>query len=175
MTGQRNAGWEAPSDAGSVNPAAEAATPEEEAEEGQRHCLCIDIPPGDHSCLTFECADCDLCDPSGCELRKVVVFPLSAPLCWFTFGIYSTWYSRTLCGKSLSLVIIIIVMTSQQCRVDLDDDQANPLPPGILFPLFALLVGFCLAVDVVWLAILFVGLLLGTFFVCPIIICLGLD
>lgn len=120
-----------------------SARPTEEEQE-ERSFLCIDIPPGEESCLTCECKGCGVCvnarsfDACHC----LIVFPLSATTCWFTFGRYSTWYSRTLCGSSWLPCYIASELTFASTAT------------GVLFPLFFAVWLLFLAVDSVWLLLL---------------------
>lgn len=62
--------------------------------------LCIDVPGSPHSCCCWACTDCAVCDLArGCDSGKAIVIPVATLMCFVSFGRWSSWYSRTLCGK----------------------------------------------------------------------------
>jgi hypothetical protein len=70
------------------------------AEEEDWEFLCIDVPLSEKSCCGWACTDCGLCDTArGCGKDNFLFLPFSSLLCCLSFGRYSSWYSRTLCGS----------------------------------------------------------------------------
>jgi hypothetical protein len=64
---------------------------------------CVERPTGKRGCCVWECAECgvckmaDDCSGPGCLL----VFPTTTVTCQGSFGKWSNWYSRTICGTAL--------------------------------------------------------------------------
>jgi hypothetical protein len=70
------------------------------AEEEDWEFFCIDVPGSEKSCCGWACTDCGLCDTArGCGKDNFLFLPFSSLLCCLSFGRYSSWYSRTLCGS----------------------------------------------------------------------------
>jgi len=106
---------------------APAAAPAAQDEGSDCEC-CLERPVGKRGCCVWECTDCgvckmaDDCSGPGCLL----VFPTTTVTCQGSFGKWSNWYSRTICGTAPLRSLFFLfsrteVSPSSTCRVDLSD------------------------------------------------------
>jgi hypothetical protein len=81
---------------------APAAAPTVQDDGSDCEC-CLERPTGERGCCVWECTDCGVCkmadDCSGGGLT--LVFPTTTVTCQGSFGKWSNWYSRTICGTTL--------------------------------------------------------------------------
>lgn len=76
----------------------------------ERVCVCIDVPVSPSSCCGWGCKNFGLCVGATRCLRRVKYVPASSSLCSLSFGPWSNWYSRSICGALFPLFVVLLVL-----------------------------------------------------------------
>lgn len=90
---------------------APAAAPAAQDDGSDCEC-CLERPVGKRGCCVWECTDCgvckmaDDCSGPGCLL----VFPTTTVTCQGSFGKWSNWYSRTICGSIYPIFVALVLL-----------------------------------------------------------------
>lgn len=92
--------------------AAAAPANQHQDDDGSDCECCADRPTGKRGCCVWECAECgvckmaDDCSGPGCLL----FFPTTTVTCQGSFGTWSNWYSRTICGSIFPIFVALVLL-----------------------------------------------------------------